>query len=181
MTRLPDHPMRARRVDGPQDGAHVVRIFDPVQHHEERNPVGGGDEFLDAQAFSVANVRDDALMGAALRETIELTGVRAAHGNSLAGRQPSDLGVALVAPCRNPQGGHASRAKGLEHGVDAVNAHSRSGYRPSAAANAVARSRLPTTVGSPAERGRFAPRSMAGIAKSSSGPSLRPVSATRMG
>jgi hypothetical protein len=123
MTRLSHDPMRARRVDGPQDGADVVRIFDAVQDDDERRALGGGDEFLDAEPICVANVSDNALVCAALREAIEFTSVGPTDGYALAGSQPSDLGVAVVRPCGNAKSGHSSGAKGFEHGVDAVDSH----------------------------------------------------------
>ena len=36
MTRLPHDAVRAGRVDRPQDRAHVVRIFDAVEHDDQR-------------------------------------------------------------------------------------------------------------------------------------------------
>ena len=51
----------------------------------------------------------------------------------------------------------------------------------SAAANAAARSRQPVIGTTPVSLGASAPRSMAGTARSSSGPSASPVNATRIG
>ena len=36
MPRLPHDAVRTRRIDGPQDGADVVRILDAVEHDEQR-------------------------------------------------------------------------------------------------------------------------------------------------
>src|SRR5262249_49430122 len=97
---------------------------------------------------------------------------------------------ARVTAMREANRVHAACAKGFEHRVDAVDHHhsvlgardSGLGDRDSrAATKAAARSRHPRIFGTPASWGSSAPRSIAGTARSNSGPSARPVKATRIG
>ena len=85
---------------------------------------------------------------------------------------------------RRHAGGKAGEEQ-LRHRLlcrDAVDDHRGSGLvARSAVTKAAARSRQPMTLGMPAVAGSSAPRSIAGMARSSSGPSARPVNTIRMG
>src|SRR5262249_30519124 len=115
---------------------------------------------------------------------IEFVAVRPADRDAAAFGEPDDLVQAIVGARGHPQRGDAIGFQRLHDGVDAVDPHgirdSGFGIR-STATNAAARSRLPTIFRMPAADGNSAPRSMAGTAISSSGPSARPVNTRRIG
>src|SRR5262249_39991806 len=135
-------------------------------------------EALDCVLGGVLHVRDDALVDAAFGDTVELLCVDSLDGKCLLRRARDDLidapDVASGARA-HAQPRDALRLQRLQHRVDAVDDHT------AAAANARARSGALGTSASPASGGSAAPRSIAGTARSSSGPPLSPVSATRIG
>ena len=91
MAGLTDYAVRACRVHGPNDRADVVRIFNTVEHDDERRPFRAGDKILDAQPVRLVHVCDHALMRASTGQTIELADGRSAHANTLLLRHTNEL------------------------------------------------------------------------------------------
>src|SRR5258706_16055984 len=133
-------------------------------------------------------------MDAAVRRAFEFVRVDALDGPARLARRVEHFAHTPIVAMREANRIDAPGAQRLEHGVDAVDDHRGSGLgtrgsglgtrgsEPERAArNAAARSRQPRILGKPESSGNSAPRSIAGIARSSSGPSARPVSATRIG
>src|SRR5262245_58782548 len=108
-------------------------------------------------------------MDAAARGPIELGKGHASDRDVVPAGQIHDVRQTPAAALADAKRSHASGLEGLEHGIEPVDQHL------SAATNARARSRLPWIGGIPALAGSSAPRSIAGTARSSSGPSARPV------
>src|SRR3954465_441953 len=159
-----------------------MRILDAGPHHDAGGlPVkvaGTGcsshlHEFADAKLSGVLNFRENSLVHAAARPTIERHGIHAIDRDALLRGERKDLVHALVAARAHAQARHAFRAQRLQHRVYAVDLH--------AAAKAIARSRALRILTSPLSLPNCAPRSIAGTARSSSGPPLSPVNATRIG
>ena len=208
MPRLPHDAVGAGRIDRPQDRADIVRILDAVEHDDERRSAAARiEQILDARALRVAaHVGDDALMHAAARGAIELAGRHAPNRDAL--RAPRARRARSRDPSarrRHADLRDAPGAQRLEDRVDAVDQHStqsRAEARPAAPVLRTFRALgLLGTLHAPVQRRtnarralaaaedrrqpgvarESAPRSIAGNARSSSGPSARPVSATRIG
>jgi hypothetical protein len=86
MTRLADHPVRAGRIDRPEDRAEVLRVLDPVEHHDQRRSLCRDHQVLDAEGRGLLHLGDHALvaMTRAPCQAIELVGSHATHGTSWA-------------------------------------------------------------------------------------------------
>ena len=126
VARLTDDAVSARRIDRAQDRADIVGILDLIEHDEERRAARPGDQILDAERRLIAHVGDDALVAAAVRESIQLIDIRAAHRNALRGGEADDLGEAIVGARRDTDRGDATRAQRFENRIDAVDPHSGS-------------------------------------------------------
>ena len=137
-------------------------------------------------------------MHAAARRAIERRGVRRARParpSSRASASASSMRRSLARTDAQPP--HAPGAQRLEHGIDAVDDHAGSTFesaairgcsdRPSAALNRLRRTPRARSRAADDRRdarrpaAAAAPRSIAGTARSSSGPPPSPVSATRIG
>src|SRR5262249_60095982 len=118
-------------------------------------------------------------MGPPTRGPIEISNGHTADSDSALRSHLNQDPHAVTDPFSDANGPHLPRPYRLFDRIDTEDQHFD--RVSSAPANAAARSRQPTMVGIPASCGRSAPRSIAGTARSSSGPSARPVKATRMG
>ena len=107
MSRLADDAVGAGGVDGPQNRADVVRILDPIDYDDERGPVSGGDQILDAEALGLLHLRNHALMAmpGTARETIELIGADAPHRDVLFLSQTDQRRQTVVGARRDAQRG----------------------------------------------------------------------------
>jgi hypothetical protein len=96
MARLTDDAVRARGVDGPDDRADVVRIFNAVEHDDERRPFRTGNEILDVQPVHAAQIGDHALMGAPAGKAIEFVGGGPPNPNALLLCQTNELRQPII-------------------------------------------------------------------------------------
>ena len=200
--RLPDDAVGAGRVDRPQNRADVVRILDAVEHDDAaaRPSRRATRSSTLKRAGLLAPRRRRPGATRAARQPIELVGADArAPGRPAprpAGRRPSARSSARA---RHADRRHAPGAQRFEDRIDAVDQHAINGSitrarglarlvtswhqrRSSAPRRTPPRARgCPRIGGMPADAGSSAPRSIAGTARSSSGPSARPVSAMRIG
>ena len=173
-----------------QDRADVVRILDAVEHDEQRRLRRRRRRPAPARCSRAAPRLRRRSPGARRRAQRDRAPAHphARSARPLACASASASSMRLSAARADPKPPHPSGAQRLEDRIEAVDDHrstrfaSRAQDRPARArAKAAARSRAAAMRRCPRRRRQPAPRSIAGTARSSSGPPLSPVSATRIG
>ena len=153
MARLADHPVNACRIRRAKDGPDVVRVFDPVEHDEERRRrTGARDQILDRIVARRRDLRHDVLMRSAARDPRQRFRIDPLHRHVQLSRQRNRLIDPPVGASSHTEALHAAPAKGFEHGVETVDVNQESSQLPAAfltavgpsAAAAYNRARLPS-------------------------------------
>src|SRR5688572_4635625 len=95
--------MRTGRISGSKDGAHVVRILDPIQHHEQRRPLRDVNQLAEAVLRDILYDRDDPLMDASTCIASERLSPHPAHTYTSFAGEIDQLLQSAAAPIRHPE------------------------------------------------------------------------------
>jgi hypothetical protein len=114
---------RAGRVRGSEDRTKVMRIFDPVQDHDQWRARGTTHKFIETVISGIVDVRHDSLMDTSTRSAREQIGSNVLRLDAVCGGEGKQVAHPIIATLGNPQLLHASRAESLDDWIDAVDDH----------------------------------------------------------